>query len=127
MEKLAELMCVKVSIDECRDRVIEGKCGNIHVDGDGGPGGYCVALLCGTARRLRRALEKVASFSRVGVVGDGEAVVYVGGDISRSDAVVLRSVLGVKKRRVLSSEQRERLAEVGRRSRFSSGTALNGG
>ncbi|HEY3319243.1 MAG TPA: hypothetical protein VGP72_02060 [Planctomycetota bacterium] len=93
IEVLAKNLRAHVKLDPCRDPVIQGRCGNIHADGSG----YSVAVMLQTARQWTSAKNKLR-FCVVRQDGDTEGVVLLATKPTRSQAAVLRQILGIKKR-----------------------------
>ena len=110
MERLAAAMKVRARRDECGDPTIQGRTGNIHVDG----AGYLVAVMLGTARQWHFAKQKLRAFCPLRQAGDSEGALYMATILTAEQAEVLREVLGVRKRREVSEAERERLAGLSR-------------
>ncbi len=86
LERLAEVMKVRVRKDACGDQVILGERGNVHEDG----AGYSVALMFLHGKSLRVGLGKLAGLGTVRQRGDTEAVMHVAALPSSGQAETLR-------------------------------------
>jgi hypothetical protein len=93
MQALADAMTCYISQDECGDCVIQGKYGNIHVDGVG----YCVAIMLNTVRQFTFAMKQVKPFCELRQQGDTEGAFHMCAIPSKAQCVLLREIIGVRK------------------------------
>ena len=105
LELLAKPMRCRVTRDECLDPVIQGKRGNVHVDGLG----YSVAVLAPTRHGWNLAKEKTTGFCQVRQDGDTEGVLHVPVLPNKGQAVVIRRLIKAHKVKECSPETLERL------------------
>jgi hypothetical protein len=104
--------------DECGAWTIHGRLGRISTWGDGVT--WAVAVETETARGWSAAKGRLA-FCRVTQDGDSDGVLRLHALPTAEQAVELRHVLGIPKRRHVTEEERQRLAELGKAFRFERG------
>ena len=117
MEKLAARMNVRVRRPDPGNAMagplIVGRRGDICKDGTG----YSIAVIRRTSKGLTYALREL-DFAKVRQIGDSEAVLYMAALPAAEEAEILRQILRVKMRRLLSEEHRAALIEAGKRHWF---------
>ena len=112
MQRLAELMQVRLHRPDSGNLLagpqIVGRLGNIDRDGVG----YYVAIMGITRKKLNIRLRLLRTFMELRQEGHAEAVLFMAAAPTPEQAVTLRRVLRVKKRRHVSDQERERLAAM---------------
>ena len=98
MEALAAALGAHVRRDPCNDPVIEGRRGNIHVDGVG----CIVAVMLASARQWTAAKAKLLDFCELRQNGDAEGVLHLAALPTPAQARLLRGVLRIRKRQQYS-------------------------
>ena len=111
METLAEKMHVRIRVDDCNDRVILGKRGEVHQGTKEGVSGYYVSLLYLSARKFHIELAKCASLGEVTQEGDTEAVVFIPRAIALANARILRGTIHARRIKEVSPEAKAAGAE----------------
>jgi hypothetical protein len=109
METLASAMQIKTRLNDCRDKAIIGKLGDIVSGTRNGIAGYYLSLMFATARKLHEVLKRFKC-AEITAEGDTEAVLSLSRDNAVSRAEDLRAAIKARKRPNLSVEQRERKA-----------------
>jgi hypothetical protein len=97
--------------DECGDWRIEGRSGYIYAH----PEGFYLYCAPGTVRAWGFA-KKMMDFCTVRQDGDDEGVFRLARLPTPDEADIIRDKLGIRKKRVLTDEERERLARTGFKS-----------
>ena len=108
---LAEaLNCARRALrrDECGDWRINGKSGHIYAV----PGGFQLCCMCESALAWTWAKRKMP-FAQVAQDGDAEGVLRMSRLPTKTEGDVIRSYLGIPKRRVLGEVELERLRSIG--------------
>lgn len=98
--------------DECGDWRIEGKSGHIYAQ----PEGFYLYCAPGTARAWGFARKALAFCTLLTQDGDDEGFLRLERLPTPAEADVIRDKLGIRKKRVLTDEERERLARTGFKS-----------
>ena len=98
--------------DECGDWMIEGKQGHIYAH----PEGFYLYCAPGSARAWGFAKKALAFCTLLTQDGDDEGFLRLERLPTPAEADVIRDKLGIRKKRVLTDEERERLARTGFRS-----------
>lgn len=111
MKKLAKLMRVHVRRDPCGDVVIQGKRGNIHLDG---AGGYSVAVMLKTARKWNIVRPALLAFCELQRDGNTEGLLSMSKLPAPAQAEYLREVLRARNIPENAPEVMERLRKHGR-------------
>jgi hypothetical protein len=119
---------LKITLDDCHDQIIRGKHGDI---GDFCDGERLVATFWGNgpgfsrlrARRIRLALEGEYGQPWAGGIGADEALILFSPNEERSAIFFIRA-LGVRRKRRASTAVIERLGSYAKRSKTTSGRAL---
>ena len=114
MESLAKFMHCRVTRDECGDAVIQGKAGNIHVDGSG----YSVAVMLDSSQQWTWAKKRLR-FCQVRQDGDEEGVLHLAQLPTPEQAETLRDILSVHKIPEYTPETLELKRSLMRRARES--------
>jgi hypothetical protein len=109
METLASAMQTKTRLNDCRDKAIIGKLGDIISGTRNGVAGYYVSLLFATARKLHEVLKRFRC-AEITAEGDTEAIIFLSRENALSRAEDLRVAIKARKRPTLSVEQRKRKA-----------------
>lgn len=125
LQALADAMEVRIRRGGDRWPLIQGRRGNIHVDGDG----YSVAILERSPQHLYQALVRLDKAIRVTQRGYSEAVVRLVGVPDKHLCQALRRVIGCFRCRKASPEEVERPRGVlgGTASGLSGRTEFYGG
>jgi hypothetical protein len=97
METLASAMQTKTRLNDCREKAIIGKLGEIISGTHKGVAGYYVSLLLATARKLHQVLNT-------------EAIIFLSHENALRRAEDLRVAIKARKRPALSIEQRKHRA-----------------
>jgi hypothetical protein len=106
MVELAIAMRVKHERDEDSGRMISGRRGNIHLDGDQG---YSVSVMLKTRSSLRKALSELVPLGlEVRQLGDWEAVLFMPRNPRPESLPVVRKWLKIRKRPDLKPETVEK-------------------
>jgi len=117
--------------DECGDWRIEGSTGHVYAvpaTGEDSPrakrhecpcaAGFQLYVMGGSVRRWTNAKRALSSSATVTNDGDDEGTLTMSRlPTTKDEAEVIRSYLGVRKRREISEETRTRLAEMSRAQR----------
>lgn len=106
METLATAMQTKTRLDDCRDKAIIGKLGDIISGTRNGVAGYYVSLMFATARKLHEVLKRFRC-AEITAEGDSEAIMFLTRETALSRAEDLRAAIKARKRPNLSIEQRQ--------------------
>jgi hypothetical protein len=109
METLASAMQTKTRLNDCRDKAIIGKLGDIVSGTRNGVAGYYVSLIFATARKLHEVLKRFRC-AEITAEGDTEAIIFLSRENALSRAEDLRTTIKARKRPNLSFEQRRRKA-----------------
>jgi hypothetical protein len=109
METLASAMQTRTRLDECRDKAIIGKLGDIISGTRNGVAGYYVSLMFATARKLHEVLKRFRC-AEITAEGDTEAIMFLSRETALSRAEDLRVAIRARKRPNLSLEQRYKKA-----------------
>lgn len=102
MEALAEKMHVRIRVDDCNDRVILGKYGEVHQGTKEGTSGYYVSLLYLSPRKFHIELAKCALLGEVTQEGDTEAVMFITRAIALANARILRGAIHARRIKEMS-------------------------
>lgn len=105
METLASAMQTKTRRNDCREKAIIGKVGEIIIGTRNGISGYYVSLLYATARKLHEVLKRFGC--DITAEGDTEAIIFLSHENALSRAEDLRVAIKARKRPNLSVEQRQ--------------------
>lgn len=112
MEALAEKMRVRMRVDECNDRTIIGKHGDVHRGTyGGGTSGYYVSLLYTSARKFHIELAKLAAIGEITGEGDTEGIVFIPRQVALGNANLIRKAIHAKQIRRVSPETAAKSAE----------------
>lgn len=106
---LATAMQTKTRFNDCREKAIIGKLGDIISGTRNGVAGYYVSLMFGTARKLHEVLKRFKC-AEITAEGDTEAIIFLSRENALSRAEELRVVIKARKRPNLSSQQRQKKA-----------------
>jgi hypothetical protein len=109
METLASAMQAKTRLNDCRDKAIIGKLGDIISGTRNGVAGYYVSLMFATARKLHQVLNRFGC-AEITAEGDSEAIIFLSHENALSRAEDLRAAIKARKRPTLSIQQRNRKA-----------------
>lgn len=109
VETLATAMRTKTRLNDCRERAIIGKFGDIIRGTRNGVAGYYVSLMFATARKLHEVLKRFKC-AEITAEADTEAVIFLSRENAFSRAEDLRVAIKARKRPTLSIEQRNRKA-----------------
>lgn len=127
METLAEKMRVRMRRDDCNDRIIIGKHGDVHRGTREGVSGYYVSIMWTSARKFRVELRRcVAIGAEITQEGDTEGVVFVPRSVALANASVIRAAIHARQKRKLSPEAAAAAVETLRRYRDSLATRAVG-
>jgi hypothetical protein len=105
MDTLATAMQTKTRLNDCREKAIIGKLGDIVSGTRNGIAGYYVGLLFATARKLHEVLKRFKC-GEITAEGDTEAVLFLSRENALSRAEDLRTAIKARKRPKLTTEQR---------------------
>ncbi|HEU5237561.1 MAG TPA: hypothetical protein VFU37_10490, partial [Pyrinomonadaceae bacterium] len=98
METLSEKMRVRMRVDDCHDRVIIGKRGDIHRGTRNGASGYYVSIMYLTPKTFHFQLKKaVAIGAEITEEGDTEGVVFIPRSVALANARLIRSVIHARR------------------------------
>src|SRR6266550_8833386 len=111
MEALAEKMRVRMRADDCNDRVIRGKQGDIHRGTLVGVSGYYVSIMYLSTRKFHIELAKCSPLGQITQEGDTEAVVFIPRSIALANARILRSTIHARRIKEMSPEAKAAGAE----------------
>lgn len=109
METLATAMQTKTRLNDCREKAIIGKLGDIISGTHNGISGYYVSLMFATTRKLHDVLKRFR-YAEITAEGDTEAIIFLSCENALSQAEDLRTAIKARKRPALSIEQRKRKA-----------------
>lgn len=119
METLAEKMHARFKLDDCGDRCVVGKRGDVHRGSRDGESGYFFSLLYPSIRTFNNALKKVDQIGVITAHGDTEAILFVPRQTALENARLLRAVIKAKRIRQVSPETARAGAERLRKYRES--------
>jgi hypothetical protein len=94
-------------LDECEAWRIQGSRGHIYGWGDGQA--WVMYCCCRSPRGWTSTKKRLAGFSTITQDGDGEGCLKLDRLPTAAEAVIIRDVLGIRKRMALSDNQREAL------------------
>jgi hypothetical protein len=100
MLTLADAKTVRLEKDACSEPCLIGMYGNVRVDGDR----FGVAVQARNRRRYKSAKNKLLSFCILAQDGDNEGVFRLPTLPTKEQAKVIRSVLGLRKKREYTDE-----------------------
>jgi hypothetical protein len=109
METLATAMQTKTRLNDCREKAIIGKLGDIISGTRNGVSGYYVSLLFATARKLHEVLKRFRC-AEITAEGDTEVIIFLSRENALRRAEDLRVAIKARKRPTLTIEQRNRKA-----------------
>ena len=115
MQVLADAMTVCPEKDSCGHPCLIGTYGNIRVDGDG----FGIAVLARNRRKYNSVKNKLSPFCLLAQDGDFEGVFRLAELPTKEQAKVIRSVLGLRKKREYTDEgMKARRASMERARRY---------
>jgi hypothetical protein len=112
IDDLASAMRAKVTRDQCGDRIIAGRYGNIHEDGTG----FLIAVLDQSANgRPKRwgNIKRKLAFCQLRQDGDSEGCLHLPRLPNRAEAALIRWAIGAKKRKEYGEATLARLRAQG--------------
>lgn len=111
MEALAEKMHVRMRVDDCNDRVIIGKHGDVHRGVYGMTSGYYVSVMYDSARKFHIEFARCAAIGEITQEGDTEGVVFIPRQVALANAGLIRKAIHAKRIKELSPEAKAAGAE----------------
>lgn len=111
METLAEKMRVRMKLDECGDRTIIGKRGDVHREIYGMTSGYYISIMYPSARKFHIEFAKCAAIGEITQEGDTEGVIFIPRQIALGNARLIRTAIHARRIRELSPETKAAGAE----------------
>jgi len=109
METLASAMQTVTRLNDCREKAIIGKLGDIISGTRNGISGYYVSLMFATTRKLHEVLKRFRC-AEITEEGDTEAIIFLSHENALRRAEDLRVAIKARKRPMLSIEQRKQKA-----------------
>lgn len=120
METLSAKMKVRLRTDDCNDRCVIGKRGDVHRGTRGGVSGYYISIMYLSARKFHIELKKCLDIgAEITQEGDTEGVVFIPRSVALENARLLRSVIHARRLMNISPELRAARVESLRRARES--------
>lgn len=110
--------------DECKTWVVQGTKGHIYTQRPSGR--WLLVAHCRSVRQWSATKQRLSSFCKVGQDGDDEGALLLERLPDRDQAVTIRDVLGIRKRRTDTPETLQRLSDQAK-SRFPRKGADNDG
>ena len=100
MQALADATTIRLEKDACGEPCLIGMYGNVRVDGNG----FGVAVLARSRRRYTSLKSKLLPFCILAQDGDYEGIFHLQELPTKEQAKVIRSVLGLRKKREYTDE-----------------------